>query len=635
MAAGAEGGAGPGAALGECPEIKSQFRTREGFYKLLPGEGSRRTAPAPAPAPGPAPGPAPTPGPAAAAASSSSSPTPPAGPGPGPGPGPALPAVRLSLVRLGEPDPAPPGEQPLPLAEPGDRVCFNLGRELYFYPGCCRRGGQRPIDLNKPIDKRIYKGTQPTCHDFNQFTAATETISLLVGFSAGQVQYLDLIKKETSKLFNEERLIDKTKVTYLKWLPAQESLFLASHASGHLYLYDVGRACGPAPPQYSLLKQGEGFAVYTAKGKGPRNPLVKWAVGEGPLNEFAFSPDGGHLACVSQDGCLRVFHFDSMLLQGLMKSYFGGLLCVCWSPDGRYVVTGGEDDLVTVWSFAEGRVVARGHGHKSWVNAVAFDPYTSRGEGAAEEEEERERQEEEDEERDGSEDEPGEEREDRSASARPPEPGGRRGPAVTYRFGSAGQDTQFCLWDLTEDVLFPHPPLARPRALTGPLPRPLPLPRSLSRSNSLPHPAVGGAGKGPGAEAGAGTAALSIGRFATLTPQERGDKGAGAADREHKRYHSLGNISRGGADKANGPAPRSRLDPAKVLGTALCPRIHEVPLLEPLVCKKIAQERLTVLLFLEDCIITACQGGLICTWARPGKAGLSSQPAGSPSGTVV
>uniref|UniRef100_A0A1D5R5R7 DM1 locus, WD repeat containing n=2 Tax=Cercopithecinae TaxID=9528 RepID=A0A1D5R5R7_MACMU len=40
----------------------------------------------------------------------------------------------------------------------------------------------------------------------------------------------------------------------------------------------------------------------------------------------------------------------------------------------------------------------------------------------------------------------------------------------------------------------------------------------------------------------------------------------------------------------------------------------------PLVCKKIAQERLTVLLFLEDCIITACQEGLICTWARPGKA---------------
>uniref|UniRef100_A0A7N5JZP6 DM1 locus, WD repeat containing n=1 Tax=Ailuropoda melanoleuca TaxID=9646 RepID=A0A7N5JZP6_AILME len=543
---------------------------------------------------------------------------------------------RWRLVRLGEPDGAGAGEPPSTpagLGAGGDRVCFNLGRELYFYPGCCRRGSQRSIDLNKPIDKRIYKGTQPTCHDFNQFTAATETISLLVGFSAGQVQYLDLIKKDTSKLFNEERLIDKTKVTYLKWLPESESLFLASHASGHLYLYNVSHPCASAPPQYSLLKQGEGFAVYAAKSKAPRNPLAKWAVGEGPLNEFAFSPDGRHLACVSQDGCLRVFHFDSMLLRGLMKSYFGGLLCVCWSPDGRYVVTGGEDDLVTVWSFTEGRVVARGHGHKSWVNAVAFDPYTTRAEEAAAAGGDGERSGEEEEEPDAG--------GTGSGGGAPLSPLPKAGP-ITYRFGSAGQDTQFCLWDLTEDVLYPHPPLARTRTLPGTPgttppaasgsrggePGPGPLPRSLSRSNSLPHPAGSGKAGGPGATE-PGTP-FSIGRFATLTLQERRDRGA---EKEHKRYHSLGNISRGssggsgGGDKPSGPAPRSRLDPAKVLGTALCPRIHEVPLLEPLVCKKIAQERLTVLLFLEDCIITACQEGLICTWARPGKA-VSGLPSG-------
>lgn len=59
-------------------------------------------------------------------------------------------------------------------------------------------------DLSKPIDKRIYKGTQPTSHDFNHLTATAESVSLLVGFSAGQVQLIDPIKKETSKLFNEE-----------------------------------------------------------------------------------------------------------------------------------------------------------------------------------------------------------------------------------------------------------------------------------------------------------------------------------------------------------------------------------------------------------------------------------------------
>uniref|UniRef100_A0A8B9MD45 Uncharacterized protein n=1 Tax=Accipiter nisus TaxID=211598 RepID=A0A8B9MD45_9AVES len=144
-------GAGDGfAALPVQPlELKSQFRTREGSYRLLGLESRPRAGPA-------------------------------AGPGP-----PALPPVRLSMVRLA----LPPAEEPGGPAE-RSRVCFNLGRELYFYGGS--------LDLHKPIDKRIYKGTQPTCHDFNQFTAAADTIGLLVGFSAGQVQYLDLVKKDTS-----------------------------------------------------------------------------------------------------------------------------------------------------------------------------------------------------------------------------------------------------------------------------------------------------------------------------------------------------------------------------------------------------------------------------------------------------
>ena len=35
--------------------------------------------------------------------------------------------------------------------------------------------------------------------------------------------------------------------------------------------------------------------------------------------------------------------------------------------------------------------------------------------------------------------------------------------------------------------------------------------------------------------------------------------------------------------------------------------------------KKIAHERLTSLVFREDCLVTACQDGYVCTWARPGS----------------
>ena len=66
---------------------------------------------------------------------------------------------------------------------------------------------EQAADLTKPIDKRVYKGTFPTCHDFNEMRATAESVMLLVGFTAGQVQLIDPIKKELSKLYNEEVLI--------------------------------------------------------------------------------------------------------------------------------------------------------------------------------------------------------------------------------------------------------------------------------------------------------------------------------------------------------------------------------------------------------------------------------------------
>lgn len=50
----------------------------------------------------------------------------------------------------------------------------------------------------------------------------------------------------------------------------------------------------------------------------------------------------------------------------------------------------------------------------------------------------------------------------------------------------------------------------------------------------------------------------------------------------------------------------------------IAPKMSEVNLIEPLVAKKITNERLTALVFHRDCIITACQEGFVQTWSRPG-----------------
>nr|XP_046165587.1 WD repeat-containing protein 20-like isoform X1 [Oncorhynchus gorbuscha] len=583
----------------ELNEIKTQFNTREGVYKLLTHSEYSRPNRVPFNSQGSNP-------------------------------------VKVSFVNVND------------QSGNGDRICFNVGRELYFY---IYKGVRKAADLSKPIDKRIYKGTQPTCHDFNHLTATADSVSLLVGFSAGQVQLIDPIKRETSKLFNEERLIDKSRVTCVKWVPGLERLFLVAHSSGNMYLYNVENTCGTTAPHYQLLKQGKNYSVHTCKSKSTRNPLLKWTVGEGALNEFAFSPDGKFLACVSQDGFLRVFNFDAVELHGTMKSYFGGLLCMCWSPDGKYIVAGGEDDLVTVWSFVDCRVIARGHGHKSWVSVVAFDHYTTSVEDADPME------------FNGSDEDFqglhfGRDRANSTQSRLSKRNStDSRTVHTTYRFGSVGQDTQLCLWDLTEDILFPHLPLSRTRTHTNvmnatstpaggevagdivnnvsnnpstndsgantpsnSLSSPLP------RSNSLPHsPAMTANNKSSAIASG-------VSKFATLSLHDRKEQ---HQETDHKRNHSMGHISSKSSDKLN-MLTKSRTDPAKTLGTPLCPRMEDLPLLEPLICKKIAHERLTVLIFLEDCIVTACQEGFIWTWARPGKVGLSSQKqAVSPSGTII
>lgn len=427
----------------------------------------------------------------------------------------------------------------------------------------------------------------------------------------------------TCSPLSSQRLIDKSRVTCVKWVPGSESLFLVAHSSGNLYLYNVEHSCGTTAPHYQLLKQGESFAVHTCKSKSTRNPLLKWTVGEGALNEFAFSPDGKFLACVSQDGFLRVFNFDSVELHGTMKSYFGGLLCVCWSPDGKYIVTGGEDDLVTVWSFVDGRVIARGHGHKSWVSVVAFDPYTT----SVEESDPMEFS--------GSDEDFqdllhfGRDRANSTQSRLSKRNSTEsRAVSVTYRFGSVGQDTQLCLWDLTEDILFPHQPLSRARTHTNVMNATSPpagstgnsvstpgssAPPPLPRSNSLPHSTVSNAGSKSNVADGA--IASGVSKFATLSLHDRKDR---HHEKDHKRNHSMGHISSKSSDKLN-LVTKTKTDPAKTLGTPLCPRMEDVPLLEPLICKKIAHERLTVLIFLEDCVVTACQEGFVCTWGRPGK----------------
>lgn len=101
-------------------------------------------------------------------------------------------------------------------------------------------------------------------------------------------------------------MISNKAVYDIKWLPGSENLFLAAHGDGSLILYDKEKE-DPSKEEVAAEK-----AETTAKKGGIKktNPVARWKLSKQPIKTFAFSPDGKHLAAVSEDGCLRILKFS-------------------------------------------------------------------------------------------------------------------------------------------------------------------------------------------------------------------------------------------------------------------------------------------------------------------------------------
>ena len=205
----------------------------------------------------------------------------------------------------------------------------------------------------------------------------------------------------------------------IRWVPGSENLFLASHVDGNLIVYDKERDDATFAPEENGLPLDEKLGstqenryFHISKSVNSKNqknnPVASWKISNQQINAFSFSPDNRHLAVVSEDGSLRIIDYLGESVMDVYLGYFGGLTCVCWSPDGKYILTGGQDDLVSIWSLTERQLIARCPGHHSWVTAVAFDPWRC---------------------------------DDRN-----------------YRFGSVGQDCRLLLWDFNVSML--HRPKA-------------------------------------------------------------------------------------------------------------------------------------------------------------------------------
>lgn len=90
------------------------------------------------------------------------------------------------------------------------------------------------------------------------------------------------------------------------------------------------------------------------------------------IHAVSWSPDGKHLASGSQDQSVRVWDSSSGSCIFELLGHSGEVLCVCWSPDSNQLASGSVDRTVCVWDAANGARLRVFAGHNDFVWSVRW-----------------------------------------------------------------------------------------------------------------------------------------------------------------------------------------------------------------------------------------------------------------------
>lgn len=94
----------------------------------------------------------------------------------------------------------------------------------------------------------------------------------------------------------------------------------------------------------------------------------------GWVNSTGFSPDGKRIVTWGEDKTTRIWDAESGQELHKMTGHMDNVLFASYSADGKKIVTRSEDKTARIWDAESGREIQRLSGHTGWVYSAVFSP---------------------------------------------------------------------------------------------------------------------------------------------------------------------------------------------------------------------------------------------------------------------
>ncbi|KFZ20614.1 hypothetical protein V501_00012, partial [Pseudogymnoascus sp. VKM F-4519 (FW-2642)] len=94
----------------------------------------------------------------------------------------------------------------------------------------------------------------------------------------------------------------------------------------------------------------------------------------GSVWAVAFSPDGKQIASGSDDETIKLWDVRTGGLQKTLAGHSGRIRAIAFSPDGKQIASGSDDETIKLWDVRTGGLQKTLAGHSGRIRAIAFSP---------------------------------------------------------------------------------------------------------------------------------------------------------------------------------------------------------------------------------------------------------------------